>query len=83
MSEFRYEVTDENESWVYGETFHHDCYFGKWCKYKKGGNAPTAEQLMEIERKRTETAVEYRKNNPWEPSKEYFEAIKKWPIKGN
>lgn len=83
MFEFRYEIVEENDTWILGKTFQHNTYFGDWCKYKKAGNPPTPEQLMETERKRIEVAEEYRKNNPWEPSKEYFEACKKWPIKGN
>jgi len=79
----RHDIITENDNWIFGKTFQHNTYFGDWCKYKKGGNPPTPEQLKEIERKRIEIAEEYRKNNPREPSKEYFEACKKWPIKGN
>lgn len=83
MSEFRYEVTSENDSWIFGKTYHHNTYIGNWCKYKKAGNQPTPEQLIDIENRRIIYAEEYRKNNPWEPSKEYHEACKKWPIKGD
>lgn len=83
MSEFRYEIVEENDNWVFGKTYQHESYFGDWVKYKRGGNAPSPEQLIETERKRIIVAEEYRNNNPWEPSKEYFEACKKWPLKGS
>lgn len=81
MSEFRHEVIEEDDRWVYGKTFQNGSFFGKWCRFKKGGNAPTLEQLTEIEEKRALNAEDHRKNNPSEPSKDYFEACKRWPLK--
>ena len=78
--EIRHEIISETDFWMIGKTYHNNTYFGEWCKYKKGGNPPTPEQLKETERKRVEKAEAYRLANPTEPSKEYFEAIKKWPI---
>lgn len=82
MKEFRYEVVEENDTWIFGKTYQHNTYFGDWVKYKKEGNPPTDEQLAETEKKRIDKAEEYRYNNPREPSKEYYEACKKWPVKG-
>lgn len=79
--EIRHEIVSEDDSWIIGKTFHKETFFGDWCKYKNGGNPPSPEQLAETERKRIEKADAYRSTNPWEPSKEYYEAIKKWPIK--
>tara|TARA_R110000868_G_scaffold44288_6_gene148058 strand:- start:143 stop:400 length:258 start_codon:yes stop_codon:yes gene_type:complete len=74
-------INSENDNWIYGKTYINNTYFGDWCRYKKSGNPPITEQLIEIERKRVEIAKEYLKNNPREPSKEYYEAIKRWPLK--
>ena len=79
----RHDIITENDNWIFGKTYHSNTYFGEWCKYKGAVNPPTSEQLKEIERKRIKIAEEYRKNNPREPSKEYFEACKRWPNKGN
>jgi hypothetical protein len=81
MSDVRYTIDKETSSWTYGSTYHGNTFFGKWVKYKLGGKPPTPEQLAETERKRTENAEAYRLANPWEPSKEYHEACKKWPLK--
>jgi hypothetical protein len=83
MSDIRHAIDSEDDKWVYGSTFTGNTFFCNWVKYKLGGSPPTPEQLTEKERKRIEIAEAYRAANPWEPSKEYFEACKKWPIKEN
>ena len=81
MSDVRYTIDRETSSCTYGSTYHGNTFFGKWVKYKLGGKPPTPEQLAETERKRMENAEAYRLANPREPSKEYHEACKKWPLK--
>jgi len=77
----RHEVTSIDGDWTYGKIYNGSTFFGDWCRYTGSGNAPTPEQLAETERLRTEKAEQYRIDNPREPSKEYHEAIKKWPVK--
>ena len=74
-------IVSENENWVYGKTFHDKSYFGDWVRYKKSGKAPTPEELQSIESVRIEKAYQYRLANPYVPTKEYEDAIKKWPLK--
>jgi hypothetical protein len=75
-------IDNETDNWVYGSTYTGNTFFCNWVKYKGYGNPPSPEQLKETERKRIEIAEAYRAANPREPSKEYYEAIKKWPLKG-
>lgn len=81
MSDISHVVDNEDDKWVYGSTFTGNTFFCNWVKCKLGGVAPTHEQLEEKERKRIEVAEAYRVANPWEPTKEYFEACKKYPLK--
>ncbi len=80
-NDIRYVVDSVTDKWIHGLTYQGNTLFCKWVKYKLSGNPPTPEQLADTERKRIEKAEEYRKANPWEPSKEYFEACKKYPFK--
>jgi hypothetical protein len=80
MSDIRNVTNSEDSKWVYGSTYTGNTLFCNWLKYKLSGNPPTPEQLAETELQRIEKAEAYRKANPWEPSKEYFEATKKWPL---
>ena len=80
-NDIRYVVDSETDKWIHGLTYQGNTLFCKWVKYKLGGKPPTPEQLAETERKRMENAEAYRLANPREPSKEYHEACKKWPLK--
>jgi hypothetical protein len=80
-NDIRYVVDSVTDKWIHGLTYQGNTLFCKWVKYKLSGNPPTPEQLADTERKRIEKAEEYRKANPREPSKEYFEACKKYPFK--
>lgn len=81
MSDIRHIIDNETAEWIQGSTYQGNTFFCNWVKYKLGGKPPTPEQLAETERKRMENAEAYRLANPWEPSKEYHEACKKWPLK--
>jgi hypothetical protein len=74
-------IVSEDENWVYGKTFHDKGYFGDWVRYKKSGKPPTPEELQSIESARIEKAHQYRLANPYVPTKEYEDAIKRWPLK--
>jgi len=80
MSDIHHVINSENDEWILGSTYTGNTFFCNWVKYKLGGKPPTPEQLQESERNRMENAEAYRLAHPHEPSKEYFEACKKYPL---
>jgi hypothetical protein len=75
-------IVSENNGWTYGKTYINNTYFGDWTRYNKGGNPPTSEQLKAIEAARVLKADAYRQANPYTPTPEYLDAIKRYPLKG-
>jgi len=76
-----HKITSKSDDWIFGKTFINNVYFSDWCKYTGDGRVPDEEYLRIMEQKRIEKATKYHKMNPREPSKDYFEVCKKYPLK--
>lgn len=83
LDDIIHEVVKEDDSWIYGKTYHGTIYFCDWVKSKQVGNPPTVSELKEIEDRRIEKADAYRVSHPHTSTSEYFAAIKRYPLKEN